>query len=153
VGVNAKLFWILSGFFTLLAVVYTAWTLLYGSQNIAQDSGAGGRSDVTIEYTGSIALLLAGIAGALIAFFVGNVHRAQGTELPEDRVDAEIDDGDAEQGFFSPWSWWPVTLAASLALVFLGVATGFWVAFVGAGFVVIALVGWVFEYYRGNFAH
>ena len=152
-GVNAKLFWILAGFFALLAVVYSVWTLLYGSQNVAQDPGAGGRSDVTLEYTGSIGLLLAAAAAALIAFYVGNVHRSQGAELPEDVVDADIDDGDAEQGFFSPWSWWPVTLAGSLALVFLGVATGFWVAFIGAGFVVISLVGWVFEYYRGNFAH
>jgi len=153
VGVNARLFWILSGFFALLAVVYTVWTLLYGSQNLAQDPGAGGHPAVTIEYTGSLGLLLAAAAAALIAFYVGNVHRSQAAELPEDRIDAEIDDGDAEQGFFSPGSWWPVSLAASLALVFLGVAAGFWVAFIGAGFVIISLVGWVFEYYRGYFAH
>jgi len=152
-GVNAKLFWILSAFFTLLAIVYTVWTLLYGAQDIAQDPGAGGKTGLVIEWAGSLGLLLAGAASALIAFFVGNVHRSQGGELPEDRIDADIDDGEAEQGFFSPWSWWPVTLAGALALVFLGVAVGFWVAFIGAGFVVIALVGWVFEYYRGNFAH
>jgi hypothetical protein len=152
VGVNAKLFWILSGFFALLAVVYTVWTLIYGSQNLAQDPGAGGHPAVDIEYAGSIGLLLAAVAAALIAFYVGRVHSAQGGELPEDRVDAEIDDGDAEQGFYSPWSWWPLMLAASLALVFLGLATGFWVSFIGAGFLVIALIGWVFEYYRGNFA-
>jgi hypothetical protein len=36
--------------------------------------------------------------------------------------------------------------------MFLGLAVGVWIAFVGAGLLVIALVGWVFEYYRGNFA-
>jgi hypothetical protein len=152
-GANARLFWILSVFFFVLAIVYTVWTLLYGGENLAQDPAAGGQSDVTIEFTGTIGLGLAGAAAALIAFFVGRVHASQGGELPEDRMDANIDDGDAEQGFFSPWSWWPIFLAGSLAMVFLGVAVGFWVAFIGACFLVISLVGWVYEYYRGNFAH
>jgi hypothetical protein len=152
-GVNAKLFWILAVFFALLSGVYTVWTLLYGSQNLAQDPGAGGKTDVVIEFTGTIGLLLAAVASALIAFYVGYVHRTQSGELPEDRIDANIDDGDAEQGFFSPWSWWPIMLAASLALVFVGVAVGFWIAFAGAGLLAISVVGWVFEYYRGNFAH
>jgi hypothetical protein len=152
-GANAKLFWILAVFFILLSAVYTGWTLLFGGQDVAQDPGAGGKTGAVIEFTGTIGLLLAGLAAALIAFYVGRTHRAQGAELPEDRIDANVDDGDAEQGFFSPWSWWPIMLAASLALVFLGVAVGFWVAFIGAGFLIISLVGWVYEYYRGNFAH
>ena len=152
-GINARLFWILAAFFTVLSAVYTVWTLLYGAQDLAQDPGAGGKTDVVVEYAGTIGLLLAGAASALIAFFVGRIHSTQGGELPEDRVDAHVDDGEAEQGFFSPWSWWPVTLAASLALVFLGFAVGFWIVFIGAGFLVISLVGWVYEYYRGNFAH
>ena len=152
-GVNAKLFWILAVFFVLLSGVYTVWTLLYGAQGLAQDPGAGGKTDVVVEYTGTIGLLLAGAASALIAFFVGYAHRVQGGILPEDRLDAEIDDGEAEQGFFSPWSWWPISLAASLALVFAGIAVGFWVAFIGAGFLAISIVGWVYEYYRGRFAH
>ena len=152
-GVNARLFWILSAFFVVLSAVYTVWTLLYGSQDLAQDPGAGGRTDVMPEYTGTIGLLLAGLASALIAFFVGRAHAAQGGELPEDTVNANIEDGDAEQGFFSPWSWWPIMVAGSLAFVFLGIAVGFWIAFIGVGFLAVSLVGWVFEYYRGYFAH
>ena len=53
------------------------------------------------------------VLSAFIAFYLGRVHREQGAELPEDRLDANIDDGDAELGFFSPWSWWPIMLAAS----------------------------------------
>jgi hypothetical protein len=151
-GVNAKLFWILAGFFALLAVVYTVWTLLFGGTNTAQDPGAGGQTGAVIEFTGSIGLLLAAAASALIAFYVGRLNRTQGGVLPEDRNDADIDDGEAEQGFFSPWSWWPVTLAGALALVFLGIAAGFWIAFIGIGLLAIAIVGWVYEYYRGNFA-
>lgn len=72
--------------------------------------------------------------------------------LPEDRLDANIDDGDSEQGFFSPWSWWPILLAAGGALLFMGIAIGIWIAFFGAALTIISLVGWVYEYYRGNFA-
>ena len=87
-----------------------------------------------------------------IAFYLGRVHSAQGGELPEDRLDANIDDGDPESGFFSPWSWWPIMLAGSAALLFLGLAVGIWICFIAVGIGLIALVGWVYEYYRGLFA-
>lgn len=80
------------------------------------------------------------------------MHKEQGGELPEDRLDANIDDGDAELGFFSPWSWWPIVLAGGAALAFLGLAVGFWITFIAVPLALIGLVGWVFEYYRGNFA-
>ena len=31
---------------------------------------------------------------------------------PEDYEDAEIEDGAGELGFFSPHSWWPISVAA-----------------------------------------
>jgi hypothetical protein len=34
----------------------------------------------------------------------------------------------------------------------LGVAAGAWIAFIGGGILVVSLVGWVYEYYRGYFA-
>lgn len=136
---NVNLFWILTGFFAIVAVAYGYFT--------AADEG-----DPGIEWAGTIAVALAGVLSAFIAFYLGRVHRAQGAELPEDRLDANIDDGDAELGFFSPWSWWPVTLAAAAALSFLGLAIGPWLTFVAAPLALVALVGWVYEYYRGNFA-
>jgi hypothetical protein len=33
----------------------------------------------------------------------------------------------------------------------LGLAVGVWIAIIGIPLVVIALVGWTYEYYRGNF--
>lgn len=35
-------------------------------------------------------------------------------------VDANIDDGDPEIGHFSPWSWWPILSAGSIAIMFVG---------------------------------
>lgn len=72
---------------------------------------------------------------------------------PEDRLDAEVHEGSGEQGHFSPWSWWPLVLGLAAATGFLGLAVGFWILFIGAGLAVIALVGWVYEYSRGDHAH
>ena len=140
---NTGLWWILSGFFLLMAVVYTTWAIVQ-SPDQAWHTG--------LEPVGTVALLFTSIMGALIAFYVGRVHSAQGGELPEDVLTSDIDDGDPELGFFSPWSWWPMVLAAGAALAMLGLAIGFWIAFIAVPIVVVALVGWVFEYYRGNFA-
>jgi hypothetical protein len=138
---NINLFWLLFAFCIVADVIYIIWSLA--------DPIHGGQ----IEWVGTLAIGLSGVLAGFIAFYVGAVHRSQGGVLPEDRLDANIDDGEAEQGFFSPWSWWPVMLAAALSLMFLGMAAGFWISFIGAGVLAISIVGWVYEYYRGNFAH
>jgi len=102
---------------------------------------------------GTVGLTLTAVLAAFIAFYLGRIHSAQGGELPEDRVSANIDDGDPELGFFSPFSWWPIFLAAGLALLFMGVAVSLWMAFVGIVILGLSVVGLLFEYYRGNFAH
>src|SRR5664279_4155033 len=131
---NVKLYWILTVFFFILAGLYTVWSLL-------------DQAHQRIEWVGTITLLLSGLLWALIAFYHGKVYSAQGAELAEDRLDANIEDGDAEQGHFSPWSWWPIILAASVSLVFLGVAIGPWISFIGGGILIVSLVGWTYEYY------
>ena len=136
---NAILFWILSIFFLLSAVVYTLWNLLDQSHR-------------NVEWVGTIGMLLGAILAAFIAFYVGRSHASQGGELPEDRLDANIDDGDPELGHFSPWSWWPVALAFGAGLVILGLAVGFWICYIGVAFALVCIVGWVYEYYRGYFA-
>ena len=136
---NVIMFWILAVFFGLAAVVYGVWSAL-------------DEVDPGMAWAGTVALSLTTVLSAFIAFYLVRVQRAQGAELPEDRLDANIDDGDAELGFFSPWSWWPIILASGAALGFLGLAIGFWITFLAVPLVIIALVGWVYEYYRGNFA-
>lgn len=133
---NINLFWILLGFFVLLDIIYIAWAII--------DTGE-------VEWVGAVAIGLCGLLSAFIAFYLRLVYKNQGGELPEDRLDADIDDGDAEQGFFPPWSWWPVILAGGAALVFLGLAIDFWIVGYAAVIAIIGIVGWVYEYYRGNF--
>ena len=136
--VNINLLWILASFFALADVAYSVWALItYGR----------------VEWVGTLGIALVAVMSVFIAFYLNRSFKAQGGELPEDRVDASIDDGDPELGHFSPWSWWPLVLGLSAATGFLGMAIGFWILYMGLGLAVIALVGWVFEYSRGDHAH
>lgn len=150
---NTGLWWLLTGFFAFIFLVYTAWNLL----SRWDTNATGGQQmwdtiTLSIEWVGSVALLFTALMAALIAFYVGRVHKAQGGELPEDVLTADIDDGDPEMGEFSPWSWWPIILAASAAVAMLGLAVGTWMLPIGLALFVVAIVGWVYEYYRGYFA-
>ncbi|TFC04383.1 cytochrome c oxidase subunit 4 [Cryobacterium adonitolivorans] len=147
---NVNLFWILAGFFLLVDVVYIVWNLVTNAQQLATQSVSG--PGTPIEWVGTIALGLCAVLAAFIAFYLSRVYKAQAGALPEDNVNASIDDGDPELGFYSPFSWWPIVLAAALGLLFLGLAVGIWVSIIGVGIGLIALVGWTYEYYRGFFA-
>ena len=135
---NTNLFWILAIFFLLADALYTIFGLMYYGHP---------------EWVGTVAIGLTGVLSIFIAFYLGRTMSAQGGVLPEDRPDANIEDGDAELGHFSPWSWWPILLAAAASICFLGVAAGIWMVPIGMAFGVVCLIGWTYEYYRGNFGH
>lgn len=140
---NVNLWWILAAFFLLCAVLYTGWNIIEHSSLPWYNA---------IEWVGSTALLFTVFMAAMIAFYVHRVHRAQRGELPEDVLTADIDDGDPELGEFSPWSWWPLVLAFSAALAIVGLAVGTFLLPIGVAVFAVAIVGWVYEYYRGYFA-
>lgn len=136
---NVVMLTVMAAYFALTTVVYIIWNILAGTG---------------FEPVGTIALLLSTVLAGFIGFFLNMVNRSQGgILLPEDRPDADIDDADPELGHFSPWSWWPLVLGFSVGLVFLGLAVGFWLIFLAVPFVLVALTGWTYEYYRGNFGH
>lgn len=136
---NVVILLVLGAYFLLSGIVYIIWNNLAGNE---------------FEATGSLGLLLSAVLAGFIAFFLNMVNRSQGgILLPEDHPTADVDDADPELGHFSPWSWWPLVLGASVGLVFLGLAVGIWIALLAVPLVLIALSGWVYEYYRGNFGH
>ena len=104
------------------------------------------------EWVGALAILLVGGLAGMIGAYLGFTGRRVGMR-PEDRNDAEIHEGAGEQGHFSPWSWWPLVLGIACATGFLGMAVGFWIVFIAGGLAIVALVGWVYEYSRGDHAH
>ena len=102
--------------------------------------------------TGTTALALS----VALAFLTGFYLLFTGRRLPprpEDRPDAEIAEGTGELGFFSPHSWWPLITGLSAATAALGVAIGWWLFLIGMLFVLLSAIGFVFEYYRGQYAH
>ena len=140
---NIILWWVLTAFFGLVAVVYTGWSIIANPELSIV---------LAIEWVGTVALFFATFMGAMIAWYLHRTHRAQGGELPEDILTSDIDDGDPELGEFSPWSWWPLVLAGSAAIFIIGLAVGHFLLPIGLAIFVVAIVGWVYEYYRGNFA-
>jgi hypothetical protein len=97
--------------------------------------------------TGTTALALAVLLGALVASYLLVTARSIDARL-EDDPDGEIADGAGEMGFFSPYSWAPLWCAGSAAMVFAGIVFGWWLVFLGAALAVPAVGSMVFEYYN-----
>ncbi|TDE13448.1 cytochrome c oxidase subunit 4 [Jiangella asiatica] len=102
--------------------------------------------------TGTTALVLTFGLGAMIAFYFNLVSRRI-QPRPEDRADGEVEELAGEYGFYSPHSWWPLAAASAVSVVFLGLVFAWFIFIIGVALAAIAAVGWVFEYYRGQFAH
>jgi nitrate reductase gamma subunit len=115
-------------FFSLAAVVY--WLL---SEEVV--------GTVALSFTSGLAFL----TGYYLLFTARRIDRR-----PEDSVDAEISDGSGELGFYSPHSWWPLAVAFFAATTFLGIIIGWWLVIIGVIGGALAVIGLVFEYYRGE---
>jgi hypothetical protein len=102
--------------------------------------------------TGTTALALTFGLSALVSFYLLYTSRKVHPR-PEDRKDGEIEEMAGEYGFYSPHSWWPLACAGSAAIVFLGLVFAWWLFIVGVALGTAAVLGMVFEYYRGEFAH
>ena len=101
------------------------------------------------EPVGTVALAFtAGLAFLVGYYLLFTARRID--PRPEDSKFAEIAEGAGELGFYSPHSWWPLAVAGAAAISFLGVAVGWWLFIIGAGVSVLAVIGLVFEYYRGE---
>jgi hypothetical protein len=101
------------------------------------------------EPVGTVALAFtAGLAFLVGYYLLFTARRID--PRPEDSKTAEIVEGAGELGFYSPHSWWPLAVAGCAAITFLGVAIGWWLFIIGAIGGALAVVGLVFEYYRGE---
>ena len=124
----------------LVLVTPTYWFVTAGSEH-------GG------DWTGTSALVMCTLLLAMISAYLG-FHARQMDDRPEDRKDGEIADGAGELGFFPPFSWWPLWAALCLGTIVFSVAmAAWWLAIIGGVIGAVALCGWIFEYYRGEFSH
>src|SRR5688572_14728976 len=103
-----RLFGLITLFVALVTPLYAWWT----------DANSG-----SVEWVGTVALVLTGTLTLMCGGFFLVVSRRIDPR-PEDRPDAEIDEGAGDLGFFSPGSYWPfgIALAAfttAIGLVYL----------------------------------
>lgn len=118
-------------FFTVVAVVYGVWSR---------------------DWVGTTALAFTGFMTALVAFYTLYTARRLDNRPEDDKV-ANQDEADPDYGFFSPQSWWPLPLGFSAMVIGLGLIFATWLIIAGVIFLMLSIVGLVFEYYRGDFAH
>jgi len=104
------------------------------------------------DQIGTTALALTGALAFLVSFYALYTSKRV-YPRPEDRLDAEVDEADPEYGFFSPHSWWPLVLGFSTMVIVFGLIFAVWLIVLGVFVLFVALIGWMFEYYRGAFAH
>jgi hypothetical protein len=130
VKVEGRIFALAAGFFLVVAGIY--W---YFSR----------------DPIGSVALALCAGLAFLVGFYLLYTSKRV-FPRPEDRLEAEIDEADPEYGFYSPHSWWPLAVGFSVFIVALGLVFANWVTVFGVALLLLALIGWLFEYYRGDFA-
>lgn len=104
------------------------------------------------DVTGTVALTMTLLLALMMGGYLGFVAK-EIPDRPEDRKDGEIADGAGELGFFPPFSWWPLWCALAFALVVLGIVFGWWLFIMALPLGAMAIIGWVFEFYRGIHAH
>ncbi|MEP6462051.1 MAG: cytochrome c oxidase subunit 4 [Frankiaceae bacterium] len=122
---NARIFYVITAFFFVAAIVYWFWSK---------------------DPTGTTALAFSVALGFLIGYYLDFTSRRIPLQ-PEDMPEAEIADGAGELGFFSPHSPWPIAMAASAAIMMLGFPFGWWLTIIGAGLFLGTSLGLVLEYH------
>ena len=127
-----KLFGGLSVFYVLMTVIY--WQV-------------GG------EEVGIAGMLLSACLAGMVGFYVWFTQKRIGVTLPEDNLTAEIADGAGELGFYSPHSWWPLTLGFFMTLAGLGVLLGWWLTIMAVAGLLISIFGFVMQYQRDKSSH
>lgn len=126
--VEARIFEIVTAFFFISAVVYGLWSA---------------------EPIGTTALTLTGGLTLIVGTYFRFVSRRVKMR-PEDNAEAEVSDGAGELGFFSPGSYWPITIALAATLAGYAISFGqWWLLGLSVVAVLMAVAGLVFEYYVG----
>jgi hypothetical protein len=128
-----RLFLLLAPFFVIMGVIY----------------------GFIIDWQEPVGFLGMPALGALVAMLGAylTVTARKVDAAPEDDHHGEIADGAGDQGIYAPWSWWPLVLGIAAACAFLALAVGWWVMYFAFIVGVIGLIGWVFEFSRGQHAH
>jgi hypothetical protein len=131
--IESRMFMVVGGFLVVVGLIYDFWTHWE-------------------ELVGALGFGLAAMLCGLIAFYLAVTGRRL-PPRPEDNPAGLISEQEGDYGFFTPYSWWPLWLGLTAAVMFLGLAVGWWLFIIGAFFAIPAVIGWTFEHYRGEYAN
>jgi hypothetical protein len=131
VKVEAWIFTILAIFAAIVTPVY--WTM-------------------SKDPTGTAALILTFFLVLMIGLYLGLISRRINAR-PEDNKRGEISEGAGELGFFPPQSIWPLFCGGTMVLVALAPIFGWWLMIIAVMTAFVTVTGWIFEFYRGDYAH
>ena len=135
---TAKIFWILTVFFAIVAAAYAFVTSRY--------------EPMGMEMVGVPAII--GLTGlALMIALTASIAVKKNDLGASDELDGEVSDDAGVQGSFSPYSWAPLWASLGASLCFLGVAAGWWVFAFGVMFAIYGVILWVMEFSTGQHAH
>lgn len=130
--VETKLFGYLIVFFVPVLLLYGFWTKWQ-------------------EPIGVTALALTTGMFTLVAFYLWQTGRRL-PPRPEDNVAADISEAEGDYGYFVAKSWTPLWLAGSAAIMFAGLAIGWWLFIIGTFLAIPALILWTFESFSGEYS-
>lgn len=125
--------------FLYLFVFFVPVTLIYGFWSNWE------------EPIGVTALVLTALLFALSGFYLWMTGKKLPLR-PEDNAAGEIEDAEGNYGYFVASSWTPLWLAGAGALMFAGLAIGWWLFIIGAFVGVVAVCLWVFESFSGEYS-
>ena len=125
--------------FGYLIVFFVPVTLLYGFWTKWQ------------EPIGVTALALTTGMFTLVTFYLWQTGRRLPAR-PEDNVAADISEAEGDYGYFVAKSWTPLWLAGSAAIMFAGLAIGWWLFIIGTFLAIPALILWTFESFSGEYS-
>ena len=125
--INGLVFGIIAAFLAVTSIVY--W-------------------DLSRDPSGTTCLAIGCGLGVLIGFYL-LFTASRFDDGPDDRPAADISEGAGVLGHFSPGSWWPILIAASVLLIILGVIFGVWLLLLGIAFIGVTVMGLLFEHYAG----
>lgn len=145
---NARILFGLGVFFFLALIGYVVSVYTLTNDTIGLFN-----HQLRIEPVGTTVIAMAVGMAWFPAFFLFKAAKSTGNKLPEDEEFANIDEADPDYGFYSPWSWWPFVMAAAAGVLFMGLAVGPWLAVIGGVLMLVAIIGFSFEYHRGRLAH
>ena len=135
---TAKIFWIQTVFFAIVAAAYAFVTSRY--------------EPMGMEMVGVPAII--GLTGlALMIALTASIAVKKNDLGASDELDGEVSDDAGVQGSFSPYSWAPLWASLGASLCFLGVAAGWWIFAFGVMFAIYGVILWVMEFSTGQHAH